>query len=353
MSSQDYVFRYDISKIDSRILKDVIPNRITIRDLISYNIKSKLNNVSSVVFTVNVSELYSNSLIVENDILMPILNIPGIITRVKNENNTIEVEASELAWHLTRRKFTDGTSQEYEATRPVNTLLDLVIASANMDMPFDWIAGEDIPTDDVGIKANYKNHLEVLQLIAKNSSNDLWFDNHKIFIGTKGKTVNVTKDKYFYDLLASEVDLDRYANIVKLVGKDKEEATAMEMTHDFKYNYEKVIVNNNAVGDDNINDGAERLLKEFNVANPQINIRIENTKLKEYSLSIGDVLRVVNRVGDNKISGFYRIMQIVMNDKNAKLALEYSSDGKFSPRLVGVGDAFSTMLNKLRDLELI
>ena len=207
-------------------------------------------------------------MILERLIKMPVLGIDGIITQVKNEsdNTKLIVTVRELAWHLNRRIFTHSNSQEFEFTNlSISDAVGRVITSANNDMPFDWIKG-DIVSGNVNIKGKYKYHLDVLEMIAHESGNDLWFENHLIHIGKRGKTIDVSKDNYFFDLLGGDINLDKYANKVTLVKKDGDvitQATASDMETNLEYTYEKVVVNNNVTGgQDEVQEGANRLLKD-------------------------------------------------------------------------------------------
>ena len=353
-----YNFKYDIENVTAQVLTDIFNSKIDIRDIISYRITSNLSDITKIDFEVANSDLYINNLTLERLIRLPILDTDGIITMIDNQDTILKIRAQELGWHLTRRIFRHNNNAEFEYnSMNISDLLDIIIASANNDMPFDWIKGDDIATGTVSIKGKYLNHLDVLRLIAKNSANDLYFEGHQIIIGTRGKTVDVSRDSFFFDLLNSLVDLDKYANIVSVIGQadnngDRNFQERTNMIHNLTYNYEKVVVDNKLNNDSLLSQTADRLLGEFNVSSPSLQTTITIAKFKEYDIKIGDVLKIVRKLGEVKVRGFYRIVKIAVNSDNAKLTLEFSETGRFIPRLLDTSTVFEKVLEKIRELEI-
>ena len=356
MPSLDYVFKYDISIVDARVLTSIYDPKLQIEDIKKYKITDVLNDIAKIEFEVENTEKYYNNLVLERTIKMPILGKNGIITKIVNKDTTLVITAQETAWHLTRRRFTYRGKKETTISTTVSSWITLVGTSANLDDDVGWERGLDIvSSSNVNIPVKYHTHLDVLKMAAKKSGNDLWFEGREINIGKKGKLIDVSRDVYFFDKLDSVIDLDKYANIVDVVGKDSSgrnsESVARNNVHDFNYNYEKVVVNNNLIGND-ISAAASRLLDELNVSHPNVETKILITKFKEYDIQTGDVLKLVRKLGGVKIKGYYRVIKINANDKQAKLSLEFSENGKFVPKLLGASDVIKTILDKVKELEL-
>ena len=358
MPTLDFTFKYDIATFDARILHQIYEKKLQIRDISSYAIIDKLNDIVKMNLSVTMSEKYLTNLILERQVKMPVMERTGIITNVKKDSLFIHLTIEELPWHLSRLIFTYSNSKEFNFTNiTIETALQRVIDSANLDTEDEnWTLGEDIPTGNVSIKGKYKKHLDVLRLIAKNSGNDLWFVNRVIYIGKKGKTINVSKDKAFVTKITSEEDLNIYANKVYVIGKDSSgnnlEKTENNTIHDFTYNYERVIVNNNLVGNDTITGAATRLLQELDVSQPNININITISKFKEYNIITGDILKVIRKIGGVQIQGYYRVIKSKITRESAELTLEYSENGRFTPRLADSGELLEVLLEKVKALEL-
>lgn len=350
-------FKYNISAVEGTSLERVYSPIIRLEDIIKYRITATLNDLLKVDFDVRTSEYYINNLILERSIAFPGINENGIITRIQNKETILTITGQEFAWHLKRKLFNHDSSFEFEETDvTIDDILDDVIDSANNDPDTDWVKGEDIADGNVSVKGKYKSHLEVLQLIARNSGNDLWFRGNRIYIGRKGKTINVSTDKYFIDKLSSDIDLDKYANKVHFIGKDTSnnmlEKVATENVHNFDYEYERAVVNTNVIGDDSVQAGADRVLGELKVESPFLTANITNQKFKEYDIETGDILKIVKNFHGVKFSGFYKVVKYTLDDRQAKLTLEFSEDGKFNPRLLNASDLFDRLLTKIKDIEL-
>ena len=221
----------------------------------------------------------------------------------------------------------------------------------------DNIRTDGVPaTSDLDFDIKWKNYYELFQIIAKETLNDIWFEEDRVIIATKGKTVVPDSNDRIYKKLKSKISLKNYANIVTVVGAKvtgvNVHSTQVDTVNDFTYQYEKVVSNNNLKTQASVDTVAPRILTEFNSVNPDVTIDISNEIIKKYDLKSGDIIKIIASTSTQKVKGFYRIVSLVHGDDRSIVKLQFSSDGKFIPRISDSLEILNAALIKIKEIEL-
>lgn len=342
-----------------------LKQKLVIREIITWKNKDKLNKLNELVLTVPKRNVDLNEVYFERPVFVPLFGFTGYVTGIGDiDDEFLEITIQEEAWLLANRIYDvadDGNSKEYTISlvspASLSNLVQTVLDSANLDMPFTWELGEDIPaTSDFEFDVKWKNHYELLQLIAINSVNDLWFDRHKVYIGKKGKTIVLDRRDKLYKKLQSKLDLDTYGNIVNIVGaKDggvNLHKQVKQTEIDFQYNYERVVSNNNLKSQTSIDNIAPRILDEYNRVNPDVVLDVESDLIHKYNMKSGDVIKIISNTSTQNVKGFYRLIEVTDSNTRSAVKLQFSKDGKFIPRISDSLDILKAALIKIKEIEM-
>ena len=357
MATLDFDIKYEVLQTGTRVVENVYIDKLSVDAISDWSIDEKLNDIFKMRVYVPAEDIYKDNLLLEREITIPIINKRGVITGVGDDNGKLLIIIQGVAWHFKRRIFeTGGTTNINVSNASISALISTIITHANSDMPFTWLKGENALTDTISIKFDNFTHFKALQKIAKESGNDLWFEQDRVYIGQRGKVIDVTGDKVFADKLNNFLDLDQYANSLKVIGKKtgstRPEHVSSNENTDLTYTYEKVVVNRDLTSTSTVTEAADRLLDEFNILTPDVKISIPLGKFKEYDIEIGDVLKMIKIDSINKIAGFYRIVKQKITSEKVSLVLEYSDTARFIPRLNDSNDILVALLDKVRQLNL-
>jgi len=332
--------------------------------LVSWTYSDRLNKLKVMRVIIEKASVDRSKVFFERDVFVPGFNFIGIITGINDINDSLlAITMHERAWHFTRRIYKIGDGfKEYNLVlvNPADlaTELQAIITSANTDMPYDWVLGEDIPaTADYDFDIKWKTYYQVLQQTAIKTANDVWFEGVNIVkFGTKGRTIELDKDDKIYEKLSTKIDLDTYANIVNLVGGEVAgnnvfaQATAAET--DLLYNYERVVSNNNLKDQGAVDVLAPVILADFDSTAPDVSIDINEDFIHKYKLESGDIIKISANSETQTVKGFYRVVDIIVSSDNSKIKLQFSKSGKFIPRISDSLDILEAVLTKLHDIEL-
>ncbi len=361
--SQPVSFLYNAQQLSFSLERTNLNRPLILRELASWRIKDSLNKLNVLTVTVVINSVPLEDIYVERSVLVPAFNFEGIITALKaNSNDTLEITLTEKAWHFTRRLYKIGDSlKEYNLAlvdpASLSDFLQLILDSANTDMPFTWILGEDIPaTSDFDFDVKWKSYYDVLRLVAKNSSNDVWFEGKKVFFGTKGKQIGLESDEKIYKKLQTKLDLDIYGNIIHVVGAKvggvNVHASASNAITDLQFIYERVVSNNNLKDQTAVDGVVDRILDEFDTIAPDVSIDITQSTIHKYDMKSGDVIKIISNTQTQKVKGFFRIIDVIIGSSNSSIKLQFSKTGQFLPRISDSLDILSAALIKIHDLEL-
>ena len=354
---------YSASQASFSLERNNLGGTLILRELFSWKLKDKLNKLNELVVVVFKESVDLDSIYFERTVFVPAFDFEGIITSiVDNNDETLEIVIKEKAWHLTRRLYKIADSlKEYNISlvdpASLTDFLQAILDSANTDMPFTWILGEDIPaTSDFDFDLKWKSYYDVLRLVAKNSANDVWFEDKKVFFGTKGKTIELDRDEKVYNKLKSKVDLDIYGSIIHVVGAEvggtNVHATASASETDLLFNYERVVSNNNLKNQDAVDGVVDRILDEFNTTTPDVTIDITESVIHKYNMQSGDVIKINSNTQTQRVKGFFRIIEVNLALRKSSLKLQFSKDGQFLPKISDSLDILQAALIKIHDLEL-
>jgi len=252
-----------------------------------------------------------------------------------------------------RKHLTDDHT--FEVTTAANVLALDILTAANADMPANitWTLSPNFPTDDAILEFHYQNHYDALDLIAESLGKDLFFDNkrHLVFIETKGKTLS--KDEVLDVFITSkpETSTEDFANDINILGK---KTTTGEQLEDrvqtptvLKYNYEKVVADQNLNTQDQLSDVGDALLLEFQKLTPQTKGEIPITQFNRLALSSGDVVKIAQP--DKQLSGSFRVMDIIIQPDKVKLSLEKTDTAIVRVRSSSLTDVIDGILRRLRE----
>ena len=220
----------------------------------------------------------------------------------------------------------------------------------------DWRLDEIPAVSALNFDVKWKSYYEVLKRVAVATANDLWFEENKVWIGVKGKTVELDRNDKIYEKLSTKIDLETFGNIVNVVGgKDGNEnvhAMKMKPKEDLLYNYERVISNNNFKTQDSVDNAVGLVLDDANSIRPDVKLNVSVDVVNKYNLQSGDIIKINSNSETQTVKGFYRIINITVSNLNSTIKLQFSKTGKFLPRISDSLDIFEATILKLQDLEL-
>ncbi len=361
--SQAVSFLYNAQQASFSLERNNLNRPLILRELVSWQIKDRLNRLTEVTVVVVKNNVQLSDIYVEREVLVPAFGFEGIITSLVDiHDDTLEITIMEKAWHFTRRLYKIGDSlKEYNLVlvdpASLPDFLQLILDSANTDMPFTWVLGEDIPaTSDFDFDVKWKNYYEILRLVAKNSANDVWFEGKKVFFGTKGKQIALDTDDKIYKKLQTKLDLDVYGNIVHVVGAKvggvNVHASASNTGTDLQFTYERVVSNNNLKDQTAVDGVVDRLLTEFDTIAPDLTIDITQSTVHKYDMKSGDIIKIISNSQTQKVKGFFRLINVIIGSSKSSIKLQFSKTGQFLPRITDSLDILSAALLKIHDLEL-
>lgn len=307
---------------------------------------------------------YDNSA-VGND---PIIIVNGVeyaiakanLTETSTPTGTADLDtASDLIiGNDTTGAFTfDGLLQDGRVYSDIVPLLEHNIIRLSAHSYLDNWRTDEIPWNAIfDFDVKWKHFYETLRLIAINTSNDLWFEGHKIWIGTKGKSVTLEREDKIYEKLSTKIDLDTYGNIINVVGAESGgtnlHATETNAVTDTLYDYERVISNNNLKTQDAVDGVTTRLLGDIDSIAPDVKLDVTQDTINKYGLESGDIIKINSNTETQTVKGFYRIIEVILSSGKNSLKLQFSKDGKFLPRISDSLDILEATLLKLQDIEL-
>lgn len=361
--NQSVSLLYNAQLVAFSLERDNLNRPLILRELGSWKLKDKLNKLNELSVTIVKSNVDLNDIYFERSVFVPAFEFEGIITSlIDNNDDTMEIIIKEKAWHFTRRVYKIGDSlKEYNlklvSPASLSSFLQLILDSANTDMPFTWVLGEDIPaTSDFDFDVKWKSYYNILRLVAKNSANDVWFEGKKVFFGTKGKTIIIDSDDKIYRKLQTKIDLDIFGNIVNVVGAEvagtNVHATASNTGTDLQFIYERVVSNNNLKTQAAVDGVVDRILTEFDTITPDVVIDINQSTIHKYDMKSGDVIKLISNSQTQTVKGFFRLIEVTLSDVRSVIKLQFSKDGKFLPRISDSLDILEAALIKIHDLEL-
>lgn len=356
-------FQYGTSQTGIVSERENLKQPLIFKALQSWSYKDVLNKLNTIVITMLKKDVDLGQIYLERDAYIPAFDMNGIITAISDIDDTfLEITIHEQAWHLTRRMYNiKDEFKEYTISiaesENFNNLIQGVIDSANLDMPFNWKLGDDIPKQsEFEFEIKWKNHYEVLQLIALNSLNDIWFESQTVYIGRKGATVKIDSTDKLYQKLVSKIDLETYGNIVNIVGAKEGDINLHGQISndeiDLNYNYERVVSNNNLTTQNSIDQVKNRMLKEHDSIRPDITLNISEEIINKYNLQSGDVIKINSNTETQEVKGFFRIIELNITDSQNTIKLQFSKDGTFLPRISDSLDILEAALIKIRDIEM-
>lgn len=384
-------FRYKITNTETGSNQRLkIVKTLVLENLLRWKYTDKLNEIVKIDVTIAKNSVDSSEIYFERNCHLPGLNFEGVITGIKDvEDNKLVITVQHEAWHFTRRLFKiEDDFKEYELNcnegQDFKKIIEDIVTSANADMPFDWKVGPDtVSSGAYSFSVKWKNYYDVFKLIAKHSEFDLWAEGREINIGKKGTTITVDVSDKLYEKLTADFNLDTYGNIINVIGARSPDAYSAssslttteggavtgvsttitktegknlyghdDIEHELLYNYERVVSNNNFKTQDSVNDASHRLLKEFYNSNSDVKIDITHDMVDKYDMRSGDIIRIVNNTATQTVRGYYRIMQIRINNRSATIKVQFSRSGKFLTRLFDSEEVLESSLVKIQDIEL-
>ena len=236
-----------------------------------------------------------------------------------------------------------------------NLIAQQILDSANTDMPagVTWtLDPNDFPTDVITLSLPLKNHFDALHLIGESLGKDVWFDNKSyiVYMGTKGKTI--TEELDITITSNPELSVDNFANEINLIGK-KDSGTDLQISEDIttatnlRFNYEKVVTNNQLTDASQLTSVATNLLDEFKKLTPTIKGEVPFNQFERNNLQSGDVIPIYQP--DKQLKGNFRIMDIHASPGSVKLSLESTDTGVIRLRSVSLTGVIEGILKKLQN----
>ncbi len=230
-----------------------------------------------------------------------------------------------------------------------------ILTHANTDMPSDitWKLSPDFPTGDVILSFHYQNHYECLNLIAESLGKDLFFDNktHLVFIETKGKSLGKSEKLDIIITSKPEVTTEDFANDINMLGKKT--GIGVQLEHRvqtptvLRFNYEKVVADNNLNTQDQLSDVGNALLTEFQKLTPQTKGEVPVTQFHRLALSSGDIVKIAQP--DKQLSGSFRVMDIIVQPNKVKVSLEKIGTAIVRVRSSSLVDVIDGILKRLQE----
>ena len=146
--SQAVSFLYNTQAIGLSAERENLKGPFVLTALVTWKFKDSLNQINELTVTVFKSDVDRSKIFFEREVFVPAFNFRGLITRLTDINDSIlQITMHERAWHFTRRIYKIADSlKEYILTLNANQsfpdFLQLILDSANTDMPFTWELGE-------------------------------------------------------------------------------------------------------------------------------------------------------------------------------------------------------------------
>ncbi len=349
-----------------------IPSRISqqfvIKNAESFRKTDILNQLKVVRIIMYKEHFDLNEIFLLRAIFIPEFDFEGIITRIKDlDKDRIEIYVSELAWHLTRRKYKINDVREWDirvkATDSFSAHLQDILDSANLDMPFTWILNDGIPTNvELSFDLKDKNHYEFLKLSAINAGFDLWFESNRVSIGKKGKAIKVNRNDIVFKTLNSDINLANTANIVNVIGgKDDDKIkllkTVTEVDTNLLYNIEKTVVNTDIIDQAVLDNIASKHLVNLSNTDPDVTIAVSREIVDKYKFESGDTMEVISKDSNQTVKGIYKIIDVnIFNDnKNTEqieIKLKNNLEDTFVPRFLNASEAIEILIDKIDSIEV-
>lgn len=360
--NQAVSFVYGTEQVAFSLERSNLGGPLILRKIDHWIIKDKLNRLITYEITVFKRDVDLNDIYFAREVFIPFFNFEGIITAlIDNNDETLTIVVKEIGWDLTRRIYKMGdTIKEYNITlvapASLTTFLQTILDSLT-DKRYPWILGEDIPTTtDLDFDVKWKSYYEVLRLSALNSSNDLWFEHHKVMFGTKGKDIELDRDEKLYRKLTAKIDLENYGNLVHVIGAESGgqnlHAVASTNDHDLEHVYERVVSDNNLKTQNAVDLAASRVIDEFNNVNPDVDVDVDEEVIHRYDIQSGDVIKVNSVTPTQSVKGYFRVIEVTVSNVRSALKLQFSRNGKFLPRITDSLDIFAAAIRKIHDIEL-
>ncbi len=350
-----------------------IPSRISSQPFVfkgaeSYRKTDILNQLKVVRIIIYKDHFNLDEIFLLRSIYVPEFNFEGIITRLKDlDKDRMEIFISELAWHLTRRKYKINDVREWEirveATDSFSAHLQDILDSANLDMPFTWILNDGIPTNvEISFDLKDKNHYEFLKLSAINSGNDLWFEGNRVSVGKKGKGIKVNRNDIVFKTLNSDINLSNTANIVNVIGGKDDQAvklkkTVTEVDSNLLYNIEKTIVNTDIIAQPVLDDIADKHLVNLSNTDPDVTINVSREIVDKYKFESGDTMEVISKDSNQTVKGVYKVIDVnIFNDnkntEQVEIKLKNNLVDTFVPRFLNTSEIIDILFDKIDNIEV-
>ena len=252
-----------------------------------------------------------------------------------------------------RENLTDD--HEFKTYTAANLLVADILTSANADMPVGvvWSMSDDFPIGDCILEFHFDNHYESLLHIAENLGKDLFFNNrdYKIHIETKGKTLDEQQQLDVMITSDPSVSTDNFANTINVLGKTTTTGEQLEKNVTtstvLRYNYEKVVSNNQINTQDHLSGVASTMLNEYQKLTPSVKGEVPYTQFIKYNIESGDRINLIQP--NKQLKSEFRVMDVTATTEGAKVTLESTETGLIRSRNRGVGEIISDLIKDMEE----
>jgi hypothetical protein len=222
------------------------------------------------------------------------------------------------------------------------------------DSAIDDYRDDNIPTRSLEINFEHKSHFESLKKVAKALGKDLFFDSlgHRVFIQQKGKKIKEIFDKMTIN--KPKFNLNNVANIVNVVGSEKEEGGQREETftdsNTLKYDYETTIANKQIATNETLNLVGNEVLTSLKDLTPDLTIDTTPEQFNRFDLGVGDTLNISELEQD--LQGKFRIIKISTTETKVKLSLSSETNQTIQTSGKDIGSIIGNIINAVQDLNI-
>lgn len=146
--SQSLSFLYNTQPVGISAERSNLRGPLVLNALESWAFRDRLNRLNEFQVRIVKSDNDLSKIFLEREVYIPGFEFRGIIIGLVDiDDNILQINIKEKAWHLTRRIYKIADSlKEYNLalTAPADlpAFLDAILTSANTDMPFIWVLGD-------------------------------------------------------------------------------------------------------------------------------------------------------------------------------------------------------------------
>lgn len=315
-----------------------------------------INEITHVALKYDDGDVTNNPVLYINGIPRTVGN--GLLTETATPVGTRNSDATNPFWIGNNSPINatfDGWIDDVRVYGALKTNAEIKALFEATSSGVDIVRDDDIPSDIVQLSFKFKNHYECLNEISLLLGKDLFFDNdqHLVFIGTKGKTLEGILDIVITS--NPKITTEDFANEINMLGSQdsvgvQKETNVSESTV-LRFNYEKVIADNTLETEDHLSSIGNQMLDEFKKLTPQIKGQIPIHQFTKLNLKTGDIVKIVQP--KKKLNGLFRVMDIKADSQKAKLSLESTDTGIFRVRSNSFSDIIEGMLKRINDGSII